>query len=32
VIKAGDEVMLILDIGLEPEITERFAPSHSEAA
>jgi trk system potassium uptake protein len=32
VVQAGDEVMLILDVGLEQEITARFAPPHSEAA
>jgi trk system potassium uptake protein len=32
VVKAGDEVMLILDVGLEQQITEHFAPSHDAAA
>jgi trk system potassium uptake protein len=32
VVEAGDEVLLILDVGLEPEITGRFAPSQPEAA
>ena len=32
VVKAGDEVLLILDVGLEHEITGRFAPSQPEAA
>jgi trk system potassium uptake protein TrkA len=31
-VKAGDEVLLILDVGLEPEITGLFAPSQPEAA
>src|SRR5918992_208145 len=32
VVKAGDEVLLILDVGREHEITGRFAPSQPEAA
>ena len=32
VIQAGDQVLLILDPGLEGEITPRFAPDGSEAA
>jgi trk system potassium uptake protein TrkA len=32
VVEAGDEVLLILDVGLETEITGRFAPSQTEAA
>jgi trk/ktr system potassium uptake protein len=33
VVEPGDEVLLVLDVGLEQEVTERFAgPGHSEAA
>jgi trk system potassium uptake protein len=32
VVEAGDEVMLILDVGLEPEITEHFSTGQPEAA
>jgi trk system potassium uptake protein TrkA len=31
-IEAGDQVLLILDPGLEGDITPRFAPNGSEAA
>ncbi len=32
VIEAGDQVMLILDPGLEADITPRFAPNGAETA
>ncbi len=31
-IEAGDEVLLVLDVGLEDDVTRRFAPAASEAA
>ena len=32
IIRAGDQVLLILDPGLEGEITPRFAPTGSEVS
>jgi trk system potassium uptake protein TrkA len=32
IVQAGDEVMLILDVGLETQITEHFSSGQPEAA
>ena len=32
VVEAGDQVLLVLDVGLEAEVTRRFVPATSEAA